>query len=63
MEPLGIQLLWHAFSIAFLNQLDAEGIIMLIQIAALALLISALLQSPSLFLASLAGLAGAFCVG
>jgi hypothetical protein len=45
------------------SRLILKDIIMLIQIAALALILSALLQSPSLFLASLAGIAGAFCMG
>jgi hypothetical protein len=35
---------------------------MLIQLATISLILSALLQSPCLFLASLAGLAGAFCI-
>lgn len=35
---------------------------MLIQAAAIALILSALVQSPTLFVASLAGLAGALCI-
>jgi hypothetical protein len=35
---------------------------MLVQTATIALIASALLQSPSLFVASLVGLAGAFCI-
>ena len=35
---------------------------MLLQVLSLGLILSALLQCPTLFLASLAGLAGAFCI-